>query len=398
MARAGLLAAAIFAARAGGSPGADRPSPGPRPEIRIGGEIQVDYFLRLTRGSPEFPSVRAADLTVRRAGLRIQADVRPGVSARFKIDLRGGPDPARTQADILEEAILALGAAGGAGWSFYAGKGRAPYGQDVTLGLIQSYHHLANRNHGSHGPISILEEAGDRVADPGRPGGTLVLPIPRPGQLDRVFLAGAALESDSIWRAELAVFQPSREEYDSRLKSGSSGNGSNIGAAGRFWWRPFESLTLEASAVLAHSDDMGRAWLRTDLPAGTPARKNASALSLGFDWRRDPWRVFGEYQRGWNWNHSRDHAVDAGQLGLARYWRSGWRLGGMAEVLRAGSGQPAGKVDTLYKLALNVKYAAPAGWFVMAEYGREWLRRDQYGKAPGKDSGEFAGLRVGLTF
>jgi hypothetical protein len=365
--------------------------------VRIGGEITVDSSLRLSRGRNGAPDAKLMDLTMRTARLRLQADVHPSVSALFKIDLQGrsgGP----TSAEMVEEALLVMGASGGNGWSFYAGKGRAPYGQDITLGMIQSYHHLANRDVSPEGRVFLVEAPGDTAASIANPGRTIELPPMRPGQLDRVFLAGAAYEWEGRRRVEMAVFQPNRDAYAPRLRdgggSGRHGSGTDIGAAARLWWRPVESLTLEGSAILSHSDDMGREWLRTDLPAGTEARKNAFALSLGFDWRREPWRIFGEYQHGTDWNFSRGHDSDAWQIGIARSWGS-WRAGGMAESLRLSH---VGKVDTYYKFTLNIRYAFPAGWFVMAEYGREWFRRSESGRQTTKSDGDFAGFRVGMVF
>jgi hypothetical protein len=264
--------------------------------------------------------------------------------------------------------------------------------------MLQSYHHLSNRADSPEGRVFIVETPDDAAGRPANPGRNLENPPMRPGQLDRVFLAGAAYGWEDRRRLEMAVFQPDRGAYAPRLRNRGPGgwreNGSDIGFSARLWWRPVESLTLEGSAVLAHSDDMGRAWLRTDLPNGTGARKNAFALSLGFDWRRDPWHVFGEYQHGEDWNFSRGHDSDIWQVGLARSWGD-WRVGGMAEGLRLAAG---GRVDAYYKLALNIRYAAPAGWFVMAEYGREWFRRREDGHRTAKADGDFAGVRVGIVF
>jgi hypothetical protein len=264
--------------------------------------------------------------------------------------------------------------------------------------MIQSYHHLANRGDSPEGKIFIVEAPGDAAANAAAPGQAIELPPMRPGQVDRVFLAGAAYEWEGRRRLEMGVFQPDRDAYGPRLRDngrgGRDGSGTEIGFAARLWWRPVETLTLEGSALLSHSDAMGREWLRTDLPAGAAARKNGFALSLGFDWRREDWRVFGEYQHGANWNFTRGHDSDVAQIGLARSWGN-WRAGGMAEALRLASSD---RVDGYFKLALNIRYAAPAGWFVIAEYGREWFKRDESGRPMARAEGDFVGFRMGMSF
>ncbi|MDR1520394.1 MAG: hypothetical protein LBU23_09680 [Planctomycetota bacterium] len=373
------------------------PPPAKSAELRIGGEMRIDYSYRRARAPTAGGRLEAADLALRVARLRLGVDVHPNVSALFKINLQDSPKGPPAGSEIMEEAMVALRAAGGGDWSFYAGQGRAPYGQDIALGIIQSYHHSANRGDSADGPLFIAEPPGVAAVDPAT-GARTTIPARRPGQLERVFLAGTAYEWDSRWRMELAVFQPEAEEYAPRLtnrKAGAlAGAGSDIGFAARWWGRPVEALTLEASAVMEHSGDMGRPRLRTDLPGGAKAAENAFALSLGFDWRLEPWRVFGEYQHGWDWDFIRGHAADAWQLGLARSLGRGWRVGGMAEALRLDYGD---QHDSFYKLALNVRYAAAAGWFVLAEYGHEWLTSRRDGRTD-NGAGDFIGLRIGLTF
>ena len=395
-AAAALLAAALAASAEPESPGLAT--------VRLGGELSTDYAYRRVRGSGRTePGISAADLSVSLARLRLAVNVGPAVSALFKINLQGAASRDSDAGigdrddEILEEAVLVLGMAGGDGWSFYAGRGRAPYGQDVTLGMLQSYHHSANRDSSPEGEVFIVEPPGTAIPLPG--GGAVTLPEMRPGQLERVFMAGVAYERGGRWRAEVAAFQPGGEEYAPRLSARNANGASEAGLTARLWWRPIDGLTLEASLAAAHSSDMGRRELRIDLPTGAVARKWGSSLSLGFDWRLKPWRLFGEYQHGWNWNFSRGHAADIWQLGLARDISEGWRIGGMAETMRLASRTPAGKrVDSYYKLALNVGYAAASGWYALAEYGGEWFRRREDGAPDLRKRGDFLGLRVGLSF
>ena len=368
--------------------------------VTLGGELRVDYSYRYmtSGGAGGYPGVRRTDLEVRNLNLRLKADVHPNLTAMFKIDLTHQKGRTLPGDDILEEALLVMHSIAGTGLGFFAGQGRAPYGQDIALGIIQSYHHLANRDDSSEGRIFIIDPPGVSVPVPGCPDSTLSLPPMRPGQFDRAFLAGVSYEWDGRWRIEAACFQPDFFEYKPRLEAPRRVNGSDLGFAGRVWWSPVEELVLEASALAAHSTTMGMAPARLDLPASSAARKNAYALSLGFDWRREPWRIFGEWQRSWDWNFSKGYATQAWQLGLAREFSGGWRAGGMAETLRIADALGTQTVDRYYKLAFNIRYAFNTNLFILGEYGHEWFRRTLNGALSDKRRGAFAGVRVGFTF
>ena len=118
--------------------------------VSIGGEIAVDYSHRDSKTSSIAADASTipmdasrSELAVTQATLRLQADVHPNVGAFFKLDF--GRSASERDNEILEEAMLVMSAVGGTGLGFFAGKGRAPYGQDITLGMVQSYHHSANR-------------------------------------------------------------------------------------------------------------------------------------------------------------------------------------------------------------------------------------------------------------
>lgn len=378
--------------------------------VRIGGEMRVDYTYRngKTESAGSETSLNLADLQVKNVNLRLDAGVGPNLRAVFKVDLSNQPERFRHGEDILEEALLVMNSLGGSGIGFFAGKGRAPYGQDVSLGILQSYHHVANHADSPEGRLYIIDPPGDSVPDPDDPGKTLTLPPMRPGQFDRAFLAGFAYERDALWRIELAAFQPGYGEYRQRLENRAAtdprepgvAGGSDIGFAGRLWWRPTESLTLEVSGMAAHSGEMGQKNLRRDLAAFPDAqtRKNAFAVSAGFDWRQGLWRLFGEYQHAWNWNFSKGYDVDIGQIGAARDFAGSWRVGGMAEAMRIKDTWGRKAVDHYYKLALNVRYAFSSGLFVLAEYGHEWFRRERNDATTERRRGDFFGMRLGFTF
>ncbi len=364
--------------------------------VGIGGEIAVDYSYRDSDAAYTAPNAKTfpmdsnvGDLALHHANIRIRADVHPNVSAFMKLDLQPGAD--RPDGDILEEAMLVMSAVGGTGLGFFGGRGRAPYGQDITLGMLQSYHHNANEWTSSEGPVFIT----DSPEKDNRP------PM-RPGQIDRVVMAGASYSWQGRWKVEAAAFQPWFEEYDDRLAGREDWkNPAGIGAAGRIWWRPFEELTVQLSVVAARSGDMARIHLRRDIDAGSGARgaETAYAFSAGFDWRRGAWRVFGEYQRGMDWNFTKGYDTDTLQLGAAVEVLERWRVGAMAEGLRIDDGAGAERVKQDYfKLALNVRHAFDNGFFVLAEYGREWMRRERGGDIEQRRRGNFAGVRMGFSF
>lgn len=370
--------------------------------ISIGGEVRVDYSYRhtTTTATSSPPSTYNADtsvgdLSLRNANLRLQADVHPNIRAFFKVDLSS--QECRRD-DILEEALLIMNAVGGSGLGLFAGKGRAPYGQDITLGMIQSYNHTANAIDTSEGRVFIVDppESRSNPANPGRYSATGPM---RPGQIDRAVQAGVSYDWDDRWRVELAVFKPSDYDYKDRLiDSKRCDSASDIGVAARIWWRPVEELVVQASGMMNRSNDMGRPELRTDLEPGARGRKQAYAVSLGFDYTRGPWRIFGEYQHGWDWNFTSGYDTDTWQIGAAREFGEGWRVGAMAEGLHIDDKKDVKVTDDYYKLALNVRYTFSSGFFVLAEYGHEWMRRERDGSLAEKRRGDFFGMRVGLSF
>lgn len=366
--------------------------------VAIGGEIRVDYAYRSmkTRGADPGISLKYGDLSVKNANLRILADLHPNVRAFFKLDFSADDDPSRDRDEILEEAMVVMRAVGGL--ELFAGRGRAPYGQDVTIGMLQSYHHAANRADSSEGRVFIIDPPDD--VNPADPGGRPVAPM-RPGQFDRAFMAGASYQWDERWKVELAAFQPHNHAYRARLADRDSWNGgADIGAAGRVWWRPFEELTVQASGMLARSNDMARLEKRLDVPDASDAsgRKFAYAASVGFDWRRGPWRAFGEYQHGWDWNFTDGYHTDAWQIGLARNFAKSWRVGTMVEGLRISDRGGKGTVDDFYKLTFTIRYVFSSGLFVLAEYGHEWFRRDGRDGVAERRRGDYFGMRLGFSF
>lgn len=363
--------------------------------VRIGGELRVDYAYRSMRshGREREISLKSGDLSVKNANLRIAADVHPNLKAIFKLDLSANSDPSRDRDEIFEEAIIVMRAVGGL--EFFSGKGRAPYGQDITLGMIQSYHHAANRADSSEGSVFIVDPPD--AANPDDPDHPPLAPM-RPGQFDRTFMAGAAYQWDERWRVELAAFQPNWYEYRRRLAEWDDyRGGAEIGAAARVWWRPMEDLTVQVSGIMARSNEMGRPGKRLDVPDDARGRSLAFAVSAGFDWRKGPWRVFGEYQHGWDWNFTEGYDTDAWQVGVARELGR-WRFGGMVEGLYIRDPARQDTEDDYYKVALNIRRDFSAGLYVLAEYGHEWHRRQRRNARDERRRGDYFGIRFAFSF
>ncbi len=365
--------------------------------LTLGGEVRTDYsFRRFTTDYKRDPDEKGkiGDLSLRNVNLRLLGRFTPSVGFSFKLDFTDSR-PEHLSDDIFEEALLVMNAVGGTGFGITAGLGRAPYGQDISLGMLQSYHHAANQADSSEGLIHIIDPP--RVENRFRP--DIRLDPMRPGQMIRTALIGVSYQTDGSWKAELAAFQPEREEYDARLRPGKGGSsGVDIGVAGRLWWAPVEDLTLELSALLSHSTDMGHTSWRGDLAPGAKATQNAYAVSAGFDWRPGDWRVFGEYQHAWDWNFSRGYDTDTAQLGAAWYFRESWRLGGMIEGMRIRNPAAHDQRDEYAKFAVNLRHDFTPGVFILFEYGHEWVRQKQKDEMLSKRRGHFLGMRIGLSF
>ncbi len=375
-----ILAAALAAALAAGCLNAGEPprltlSVGPYAAVSVGGEVRADA----THSTADH-----SDAALRAADLRLAADIHPNIRALLKLDLTDDVEIHGDRAGIIEEAMLVLSAVGGTGLGFFAGKGRAPYGQDVTLGMLQSYHHIADQADSGEGAAFIADSSGG-------------LPPMRPGQLERVLQAGAQYEWTDRWKVEVGAFLPERHRYDARLTAdGARERPAEGGVAGRVWWMPFEDLVVQASAIVVRSGTMGNMALRRDAAPGARGTDAAKAVSAGFDWRVGCWRVFGEYQHGWDWNFTKGYDTDAWQLGAGYALAESWRVGGMLEGLHVRDAARETETD-YYKAALNLRHTFPNGIYVLAEYGYERRRRVQAGVAD-KAQGHFIGFRLGFKF
>lgn len=361
-------------------------------QVTIGGEVMTDITWRDAQEGVD------KRVEMRRANVRIVADFVPGVRAFFKLDLTDKQREKKRQ--LLEEAMLVMDSVGGLqGLGFFAGQGRAPYGQDITLGIIQSYHHSANQVDTTEGRVNIIDLPGDSFVSPANNNQRLTLPPMRPGQIDRVVMGGIAYEWDDRLKLEAAVYDPGEMQENLRLAQPDR-HDSNIGFAARLWWRPTENLTIQGSVANSHSSNMGDSSRRSDLTGlyAAAARKNAWAMSLGFDWRDGLWRFFGEFQQGWDWNHTKNYDVTIAQLGAARDFRDNWRLGAMAEYMRIDDSNISDHKDSYYKGVINLKYTFTEGVYVLLEYGYENMVRKSLAEPRSSRHGNFLGMRFGFIF
>jgi hypothetical protein len=359
--------------------------------VTLGGEVMTDITYR-PGASPDSDG----ELELHRSNLRLTAGIGEGVRVFFKLDfsedreLAGDPQ-------ILAEALLVLDSLADSGVGFFAGMGQAPYGQDITLGLLQSYHHRAGRADSPEGRIFILDPPDPDWVDPSHPGRAARLAPPRPGQIERAVLAGLSYGRGEDWRLEVGAFSPDAPEDAWRLRGGERQVEGEFGVAARLWWRPLADLTLQASLLGERSSRLGRGENRLDLSWHPElASRTSWAASLGFDWRSGPWRFFGEYQEGWDWGYTKGYRASIVQAGVAREFLEAWRLGGTLELMRLDDPRPRdGRVrDDYARLALSLRYSFSEQLFVTGEYGREIRRR----RGVGKKAGDFIGARIGFSF
>ena len=333
--------------------------------LSLGGEINLDGYYRRYDAAPAMDGrYNLFEYQATTANLRIAAEAAETVRLHIKLDFsegdRAGADK-RTAEAIVEECRFALENIYGTGLSLVFGKGEVPYGQDRTLGIIQSYHHNADRAASSEGPILILHHDDDPAFS--APGG-----YAHPGEIDRVMMGALGYGWGDCLRLEGALFQRDRSVWRRQASDGPLG-----GMAARLWWRPIESWMFEISALRLQSRAAGDPGNRCDLTNPDNARDASYALSLGFDGSGRRWDLFGEWEHGWDWNHSRGAHTDTFQLGGAWRFTERWRAGLMAEWLRRRDPNANDAREDWRRLVANVKYRWDSGMYAMLEYGHEWF-------------------------
>ena len=327
--------------------------------LRIGGEINADYTAVIRdRGSrrPRHGVSSSSHWALHSTNLRFTMDFGNGVEGRIKLDFSETQPYLREQ--ILEEALLIWKNICGGPFGVVFGKGEVPYGQDRTLGIIQSYHH----NDGSY------SAEGQTILNGPEPGMLFTAaagagPVWHPGETDRSVYAGITVDWEDIVRLEMAVFQPA----DLPERGSREGNSGFESLAARLWWQtPVEGLVLELSGIRKFNRERG------DRRFGEYARQDSYAFSAGGDYfvPGTPLELFAEYEMGINWNFQSGYDTHTVSVGGLYQLSERIELGLMAEWLRIAS--HAGTWD-YNKFVAHGRYNFRSGMYIIGEYGLETL-------------------------
>lgn len=348
--------------------------------IRIGGEINVDYQSILRdRGDHRHPDdlTNNSSWALRSTNLRFTVDFADGVQARIKLDL--SENQYYLQQQILEEAQIIWRNICGSPFGIIFGKGEVPYGQDRTLGIIQSYHH----NDGSYSAEGVSVINGPLPGMLFNDVGAGAAPVWHPGEIDRALMAGVTFDWQDCVRVEVAVFQPHDYYGEQDQFSGNSGF-ENIAA--RIWWdTPIEGLVAELSGVRKFQrfrGDHGQ--------FGEYAREDQYAFSAGFDWHlpEKSLELFGEYQMGINWNFTTGYNTHIVSLGGLYDVTTKLKFGLMSEWMRIDA---RGEMYDYNKFVVHSKYTFSNQMYLIGEYGLETLN---WGSA----TAHLFGIRSGVDF
>ncbi len=346
-------------AQAGGAPDALK-SAGGNATVRIGGEMNTDYIVNWRSRSGQ--TLTDTSWNIHNSNLRFTIDLSPELQGRIKLDLSEKQPYLRDQ--ILEEAQIVWKNISGGPFSVLFGKGEVPYGQDRTLGIIQSYHHTEG-SYSPEGP-TILNgpQEGAAFNDQQLAEG----PVYHPGEVDRVVMAGVNFDWEDTIKAEFAVFQPN-DWRDPALGDGAVVDG-DVGIesfAGRIWWKtPVEGMVAEVSGIRQHIRQRG-----DNSRYGSDAVEDEYAASAGLDWNLPglPLELFGEYEHGWDWNYTSGYNTDTLSFGGLYGLTDRLRAGGMAEWLLIDD---RGNDHNYNKFVLHTDYTFRSGLYLMAEYGLEF--------------------------
>lgn len=351
--------------------------------LRMGGEVAIDtIYRRRDDATSDHDRVDSVVWGSHGTNLRFQWDATENAYLAMKISLDDLSDGSHED-DLLEEIKFVWSNIARSNWGLVFGKGEVPYGQDKTIGILQSYHHN-DAVETREGPGWILAGTEKGPVDPGNPHAN-VGAIHHPGEVDRVYLLGIDYTWKERLKFEVAVFQ-NRDSPGNALRGMHEDRSDDEGQslAMRIWWKtPLEGLTTQVSALRLHCDSRGD---REVFPHGV---SDCWALSVGFDWRLyERYEVFGEYQRGFDWAYTDNWRTDTFQFGGFYHLSSQIRLGGMAEWLEIDA---PGLHDDYLRLIGNIRYAFPSGIFCLLESGYEWFDG-------GSRDGFLLAFRMGWSF
>jgi len=356
--------------------------------IRIGGDVNVDLIVkRRDDGTPnrEDDEVDSTEFHTNSANLRFKVEASANAYLYIKLDLDDAWNENADQDDLVEECKFVWTNIRQSNWGLVFGKGEVPYGQDKTLGAIQSYHHNADRVD-DEGPIILLgatEENG--MANNANPyanrGRTM-----HPGEVDNAVMLGVNDAHKEFFMFELALFQNNDTTGGGRMTRGMHEDRSDDtmffqSLAARIWAQPVEGLRLQTSFLKMHTDSFGDEDLN-----GQWAEDDRYAVSFGFDYkfRSLPLGLFGEYQHGWDWSYTDDYDTDTAQLGLT--WEltkeiDMWLVG---EWLGIDDDHNQAEED-YWKAIVGLRYRFDNGIYCILEYAHEWWDGD-FGGAPNLDA------------
>lgn len=337
-------------------------SAGGQGSLSIGGEINVDYITSWQeRGAHSNPGLKnTGGWQLNSTNLRFNVAFAHNIHAFIKLDLSQNQPYIENQ--LLEEARLVWDNIAGGPIGVFFGKGEAPYGQDRTLGIIQSYNHTD----GSYSPEGPIILNGPNRGQPFNSEYALS-PVFHPGEIDRVVMGGVSLSWQDVLRLELAVYQP-RDWSDPSIGNGDAvfGDFGFESFSARLWWKtPIEGLVAEISGVREHVQQRGNRRIY-----GNDAVEEQYAMSVGFDWKlpQVPLEIFAEYQHGWDWNYTSGYDTNTLSVGGLYGVTEKLRVGAMVEWLRIDD---RGTVYNYNKFVVHTKYDFDNGIYTMAEYGFE---------------------------
>ena len=368
--------------------------------IRVGGDINVDLLYKRREDGNAFKNdeVDSVEFHTNSANLRFKIEASPDAYLYIKLDLDdfwNNDAAAVEQDDLLEEVRFVWNHIRGSNWGMIFGKGEVPYGQDRTLGIIQSYHHN-DVSYSSEGPVFLLagSEEGPESAN-GNPHRNVGL-TRHPGEVDNVFMIAANWTYKQMLKWEIAVFQNNETTGRGAMTRGMHEDRSDDtlffqSMATRLWITPMENLTLEVSFIKQHAESFG-----DDDLFGGRAEDDQYAISIGgeYAFARIPLQIFGEYQHGWDWAHTEGYNTDTYQLGAIWAVTDAIDLGLMAEWLAIDLNDFE---QDYWRLVLSGKYRFDNGMYLILEYGHEWWDAD-YDTADDDKEADLLGFRAGWAF
>lgn len=329
--------------------------------VRLGGELFTDYIGSIYDGKGIEGTDYDGKWYIHNSNLRFDFQFSDNLKAEIKIDL--SDSPYRESQMVMEEAMIIWESVCGGPFGLFFGVGEVPYGQDRTLGIIQSYNHTEGYG-SSEGPIIL--------SAPYLANARGTSNVYHPGEVDRVVMAGISYTWNDIIKAEFAFFNPSGFNdnigiYDSVTTPDDAGVFS---FAARLWWNmPIDGLIAEISGIRKHVAKRGDKGLY-----GPDALRDEYAVSAGLDWNIDNnLEVFAEYQHGFNWGFIQNYHTDTVSLGMLYDLTERLSLGGMIEWLHISD---RGDISDFNKFVLHTQYKFANGVYLIAEYGAELYNWD----------------------